>query len=75
MSPIRKYIIRLIEGLPEEKLDDIVSFIQFTSQKPTELDDYDYEMAKRADKIMASEEQPILFLEACKELGIDISEL
>jgi hypothetical protein len=75
MSPSKEFIINLVEKLPEEKLDTVISFIQFIQQAPTDLDAYDYELAKNADQVIASGETPISLEDACKELGVNINEL
>lgn len=75
MSSTKELIIDLVKDLPEDKINSVIDFIKFIKVQPTELDDYDYELAREADKIISNGEKAIPLEEACKQLGVDFDKL
>lgn len=75
MNSTKEIIIDLVKDLPEEKINSVIDFIRFIKIQPTELDDYDYELAREADKALNDGEKPIPIEEACKLLGVDFDKL
>lgn len=69
MSTYQIKACALINSLPEEKLPGVIDFLMFIS-RPTPLDDFDYELAKRADSDSSS--YTVSLDELTKKYGIEL---
>ncbi len=75
MSSNKELIIDLIEDLPEEKIETVVDFIKFVKLQPTELDAYDYELAREAEKILKEDEESIPLDKVLEKLELTLSDI
>lgn len=75
MSSNKELIIDLIEDLPEDKIETVVDFIKFVKLQPTELDAYDYELAREAEKILKEDEESIPLDKVLEKLELTLSDI
>ncbi len=75
MSSNKELIIDLIEDLPEEKIETVVDFIKFVKLQPTELDAYDYELAREAEKILKEDEESIPLDKVLEKLELTLIDI
>lgn len=73
MSDMQIAALRYIKYLPESKLNSAVDYLRYLYEQDYPLDDFDYELAKRADGDTGTE--TISFDELIKDLGISHEEL
>jgi len=73
MSTAQALAVHYIQQIPESKLDSALDYLRFLCEPDYPLDDYDYELSKRADEDTSTE--TITFDEMMQELGITYEEL
>jgi hypothetical protein len=67
VSVIYETAVKYLHDLPEEKLYSAVDYLRFLAAQNYPLDDFDYELAKRADNDTSTETTP--FGDAYRQLG------
>ena len=70
MTILQDQAIKFVLNLPTEKLPSVIDYLQYLSDQPTPLDDYDYQLAREADEEMTGE--TISHEDLCKHLGIKV---
>ncbi len=70
MTEYQAKACEIINSLPDEKLPGVIEFLKYISSNPTPLDDFDYELAMRAD--MDTSEYTVSLEELSSRYGIDL---
>ena len=73
MPNMQAIAVRYIKYLPENKLSSAVDYLRYLYEQDYPLDDFDYELAKRAD--LNTHTETVTFDELLEDLGISHEEL
>lgn len=65
----------MIDELSEDKIISLIYYTKFLKEQPTELDEYDYQLAKEAEEILKKNEEPIPLDKVLEELGLNLSDI
>ena len=63
----------ILESFSQEQLHNVVTYMRFIKTQPMPLDDFDYEMARRADEDTCTE--TFTFDEVLQEAGLTYEDL
>lgn len=64
---------KLSENFTDKQFENVITYMKFIKAQPTPLDDFDYELARRADEDTCTE--TISLEELAESLGIDYESL
>lgn len=75
MNVLKEELIEMIDELSEDKIISLIYYTKFLKEQPTELDEYDYQLAKEAKEILKKNEEPIPLDKVLEELGLNLSDI
>lgn len=75
MNVLKEELIEMIDELSEDKIISLIYYTKFLKEQPTELDEYDYQLAKEAEEILKKNEEPIPLDKVLEELGLNLSDI
>jgi len=80
MTELQNRAIRFIQILPNDKLENVINYIleliEDDPQGSPPLDDFDYELSRRADKAIANgDTETFSFDEVLKEAGLTYDDI
>ena len=73
MSSMQAMAVQYIQRLPENKLRSAIDYLRYLCEHDYPLDDYDYELSRRADE--DTDTETIAFDELLLDLGITYDDL